>query len=195
MLLSKSSRPRSSSRLWPRRLTAQFCRALLSIDAGACITDDSKMLLTVPIQVKRAQEPWDDIEGLEQQAEKQQRTRLQCCSPLHDKALYVQVKKSQEKWDDIDGLKQQAEKQQQDVAKAEAALAKAQADLEGLPGLDESASQSPEDPDTIKAELRDLAAQVQLSHPLPIRRPYSQCLADKHSFSMKTDTHGSLLPP
>ncbi len=122
------------------------------------------MLLTVFIQVERAQETLDDIQRLEQQAEKQQRTWLQCCSPLRDKTLCVQVKRAQEKWDDIEGLKQQAEKQQQDVAKAEAALAKAQADLEGLPGLDESTSQNPEDPDTIKAELRDLAAQVQLSH-------------------------------
>jgi len=123
------------------------------------------MLLTILIQIERAQETWDNIQRLEQQAEKQQwRTWLQCCSPLRDKTLCVQVKRAQEKWDDIEGLKQQAEKQQQDVAKAEAALAKAQADLEGLPGLDESISQNAEDPDTIKAELRDLAAQVQLSH-------------------------------
>ena len=57
---------------------------------------------------------------------------------------------------------QQAEKQQQDVAKAEAALAKAQADLAGLPGLDQSASQDAGDVDNVKAELRDLAAQVPL---------------------------------
>ena len=48
------------------------------------------------------------------------------------------------------------------MAKAEAALAKAKADLEGLPGLEESASQNAGDADAMRAELRDLAAQVLL---------------------------------
>ena len=74
----------------------------------------------------------------------------------------MQAEKTQQKWEDIEGLKEQAERQRQDVAKAEAALAKAKADLEGLPGLEESASQSAGDADAMRAELRDLAAQVLL---------------------------------
>ena len=76
--------------------------------------------------------------------------------------MCMQAEAAQQKWEDIEGLKQQAEKQRQDVAKAEAALAKAQADLAGLPGLDQSASQDAGDVDNLKAELRDLAAQVPL---------------------------------
>ena len=81
----------------------------------------------------------------------------------HDKEIWgMQADKAQQKWEDIEGLKQQAERQQQDVAKAEAALAKARADLEGLPGLEESASQNAGDIDGLKLELRDLGAQVPL---------------------------------
>ena len=72
----------------------------------------------------------------------------------------MQAEKAQQKWEDIEGLKQQAERQQQDVAKAEAALAKARADLEALPGLEESESQNAGEADTLRTELRDLAVQV-----------------------------------
>lgn len=75
--------------------------------------------------------------------------------------MCVQANKAQQKWDDIDALKQQAEKQQQDVARAEAALAKARADLEGLP--DEAAqdmSQNVQDIDALKTDIKDLSAQV-----------------------------------
>ena len=74
----------------------------------------------------------------------------------------MQAEKAQQKWEDIEGLKQQAQRQQQDVAKAEAALAKARADLEGLPGLEEGASQHAGDVDALRSEVRDLGAQVPL---------------------------------
>lgn len=77
-------------------------------------------------------------------------------------AFRVQAEKAQQKWEDIEGLKQQAERQRQDVAKAEAALAKAKADLDALPGMEESEGQNAGEADTARAELRDLAAQVLL---------------------------------
>ena len=88
-------------------------------------------------------------------------------------ALHMQAGKAQQKWEDIEGLKQQAERQQQDVAKAEAALAKARADLEGLPGLEESTSQNAGDVEVLKSEFRDLSAQVSLSS----RSHKSMCLS------------------
>ena len=78
----------------------------------------------------------------------------------------MQANKAQESWDQIEGLKKQAERQQQDVARAEAALAKAREDVENLPNA-ASQDQSAQDLDVMKAEIRDLSAQACFLIPLP----------------------------
>ena len=79
----------------------------------------------------------------------------------------TQFGKVQESWDQIEGLKKQAERQQQDVARAEAALAKAKEDLENLPNAaSQDQSQSMQDLDALKAEIRDLSAQACFLIPL-----------------------------
>ena len=80
----------------------------------------------------------------------------------------MQANKAQESWDQIEGLKKQAERQQQDVARAEAALAKAREDVENLPNAaSQDQSQSAQDLDVMKAEIRDLSAQACFLIPLP----------------------------